>query len=227
MPLKESTGNMYPWITHTWNPVRGKCEYECSYCYVHRWGYSSSPIYLDESWLRDDLGKGNYIFVCSGCDLFASKVSNEWRQRVFDYTRSFPDNKYLWHTKNPDMVLKLQEEFTNNDTLCVTIESNIPWPGISKAPQPFKRFEYLKRLSKRRMITVEPAMDFDVMTFSDMIIGCEPYQVNIGADGGHNHLPEPSREKIEELIELLAPHTKVYLKKNLRRLLPGHELYER
>jgi hypothetical protein len=109
--------------------------------------------------------------------------------------------------------------------LCVTVESNIPWPGISKAPQPYERIYWLKRWLGKRMITVEPIMDFDVMTFSEMILSCDTEQVNIGADSGNNHLPEPSREKVEELIELLAPHTKVHLKKNLRRLLPEHRLY--
>jgi hypothetical protein len=40
-----------------------------------------------------------------------------------------------------------------------------------------------------------------------------------------NNLPEPSREKVEELLELLAPHTKIYLKKNLRRILPESRHY--
>ena len=37
---------------------------------------------------------------------------------------------------------------------------------------------------------------------------------------------EPPRHKLEELIAALSPHTKVCLKKNLRRLLPEHKLYE-
>jgi hypothetical protein len=37
MPLKKATGNMYSWITHTWNAIRGKCGFNCSYCFVGRW----------------------------------------------------------------------------------------------------------------------------------------------------------------------------------------------
>jgi hypothetical protein len=77
------------------------------------------------------------------------------------------------------------------------------------------------------MITVEPILDFSVADFTDLILSCKPDQVNIGADSGHNHLPEPSREKVEELLELLVPHTRIDLKKNLRRLLPEHRLYGR
>jgi hypothetical protein len=63
------------------------------------------------------------------------------------------------------------------------------------------------------------------MTFSEMILSCKPEQVNIGADSGNNHLPEPPAEKAEELIELLAPHTKIHLKSNLRRILPESRYY--
>jgi hypothetical protein len=69
------------------------------------------------------------------------------------------------------------------------------------------------------MIAIEPVMDFDAMTFSDMILSCKPEQVNIGADSGNNHLPEPPKEKIIELISELRKFTKVVEKTNLRRLM--------
>ena len=47
----------------------------------------------------------------------------------------------------------------------------------------------------------------------------KPIQVNIGADSGGNNLPEPSKEKIIELIFELEKFTKVKQKKNLKRLL--------
>ena len=37
--LKESTGNMYEFITHTWNPIVGRCLHDCKYCYaMHKYG---------------------------------------------------------------------------------------------------------------------------------------------------------------------------------------------
>jgi hypothetical protein len=50
--------------------------------------------------------------------------------------------------------------------------------------------------------------------------------VNIGADSGRNGLPEPSSWKIERLIEALGKHTKIHLKKNLRRILPESGFYD-
>ena len=38
MRLRNSKGNMYEWVTHTWNTVKGECYHNCSYCYMKRWG---------------------------------------------------------------------------------------------------------------------------------------------------------------------------------------------
>jgi len=232
MPLKKVSpnGNMYSFITHTWNPVKGTCPYACQYCYVNKWGNNPKPLHFDESELRANLGEGNFIFICSGCDLFHPQIPKEWIRLASKKTRDFPENKYLWHTKNPEEAVELWNEgyFYESalaSVLCVTVESNIPWPGISKAPQPYERIYWLKRWPSDRMITVEPIMDFDVMTFSEMILSCDPGQVNIGADSGGNNLPEPSREKVEELIDVLTLSTTVHLKKNLRRILPKHRAY--
>jgi hypothetical protein len=150
-----------------------------------------------------------------------------WRQRVFDYTGYFSYNRYLWHTKHPGLVTRFQDQFTERDMLCVTIESNRKYPAISLAHPPGVRFSYLTAWKKPWMMTIEPVLDFDTEDFMACLFstGNMPVQVNIGADSGHNHLPEPTRDKIEQLIELLVPHTRVHLKPNLRRLLPEHRLY--
>ena len=67
-------------------------------------------------------------------------------------------------------------------------------------------------------VTTEPIMDFNLEEFVSMIIICKPKQVNIGADTGNHHLPEPSKEKIMQLISELEKFTIVHQKKNLKRL---------
>jgi protein gp37 len=222
MPLNKASGNRYDFITHTWNPIKGECPYHCSYCYagrmMQRYGKEQEPLHLNEKELRTKLGRDNFIFVCSGCDLFHPNVPDEWIRMVID--RTFIDwcnNTYLWHTKNPARASGFS--FPRKSVLCAAVESNIPRPGISKAPQPADRIDSLRKWSGKRMIAVEPIMDFDVLTFSEMILSCGPCQVNIGADSGHNHLPEPSAEKTAALIEALRSHNiNVHLKKNLGRL---------
>ena len=72
----------------------------------------------------------------------------------------------------------------------------------------------------RKMITVEPVMDFDIDIFLQWIRTINPEQVNIGADSGGNNLPEPSPEKLRKFIQALqAGGTKVHVKDNLKRLL--------
>jgi DNA repair photolyase len=219
--LKKRSGNLYEFVTHSWNPVKGECPYHCSYCYVermmNRYGKKQSPLHLDEKELRTNLGRDNFIFVCSGCDLFHPDVPDEWILKVLQRTFEALDNTYLWHTKNPRRVFDFL--VPAKSILCVTVESNIPWPGISKAPQPSDRINLLREWKGKKMITIEPVMKFSD-DFAKKIIACNPFQVNIGADSGNNHLPEPSPEKIAALIEALRSHNiKVELKNNLRRLI--------
>ena len=225
MPMNKAAGNMYDFVTHTWNPVKGRCGYNCSYCYVkkiaRRFGREQWGPYRDEKELKANLGEGNHIFVCSSCDLFHADVLGNYTAQVMAYSKKFPGNRYLWHTKNPRRALVFQDQFGENGMLCVTIESNIHRPEISKAPSPLERFVALVRWEKPWMLTIEPVMDFNLREFRALIEMNMPVQVNIGADSGNNNRPEPGAEKLRELIDWLKPLTKVVLKKNLARLLPG------
>jgi len=53
----------------------------------------------------------------------------------------------------------------------------------------------------------------------NMIKRCKPVMVSIGADSGNNHLPEPSKEKLLQLIDELQKFTVIHNKSNLKRLL--------
>jgi DNA repair photolyase len=219
MAIKESKGNMYSFVTHQWNPVRGECAYKCAYCYVGRWGRAQNPPHIDRKDLKSPLGAGRFIFICSGCDLFHPDVPGDWIADVRNRTLQYPNNKYLWHTKNPQRLVELIEPGPA-DVACVTIESNIYRSCISAAPAPHERAMYLRNWEGRKMITVEPIMDFSVADFADLILSCKPDQVNIGADSGGNGLPEPTLWKIEALIYALEENgITVRQKKNLNRLI--------
>jgi len=229
MPLRKSEGNMYDFVTHVWNPVKGRCAYGCSYCYVkkiaNRFGKQQPEPYLDEKEMRASLGSGNFIFVCSATDLFQDGIPVWWITHVMDYVRKFPGNSYLWHTKNPLRARAFNGFIGKNDMLCITIESDLYYPEISKADIPDERFKHMIGYKKPWMLTMEPIMDFSMPALATNILLNMPVQVNIGADSGRNNLPEPGAEKLTELIDWLEPRTKVHLKKNLRRLLPEHRLY--
>jgi DNA repair photolyase len=221
MSLIKPGGNMYTFVDWIWNPVKGMCPYACSYCYVEKTirqkGKTQNPLHLDEKDLRTNLGKGNFIFICSGCDLFHPDVPGEWIQKVIDKTSVEQDNTILWHTKNPERAALF--EFPSNSILCTTLETNRDTYGISKASAPCRRaFFFHTCRGVKRMVTIEPIIDFDLMAFVELVTDLDPIQVNIGADSWHNGLPEPTPEKIAALIAALRPFTKVHLKENLERL---------
>ena len=220
MGLNVSKGNMYPWITHTWNTVKGKCPHDCSYCYMKRWG-QLKDVRLDESEFKTDLEKGHFIFVGSSCDLFAEGLPYEWIIKTMEHCSKF-DNTYLFQSKNPKYFDATAIYNVEKFALCTTIETNRVYPEImGNCPEPVDRGIELGRIPidrERKFVTIEPIMDFDLKSLLSIIRYISPAQVNIGADSGGNHLPEPPGQKIGELIEELEEFTTVKQKKNLKRL---------
>lgn len=227
MPLNKSTGNMYNFITHTWNTIKGECPHGCSYCYMKRWG-KQPPLHFDEKELKTDLGKGNFIFVGSSCDMFACDIPHKWIRRTLDHCWQFNENKFFFQTKDPFGLQVFLRDFSpkylkTHVSVCTTLETNIyHYEIMNDCPDPRDRvsdFRFIDECDK--YITIEPIMDFDLKEFVEMIKICNPIQVNIGADSSpkRNNLPEPPKEKILELIAELEKFTKVVQKKNLKRLL--------
>jgi len=220
MSLNISKGNMYEFVTHTWNTVKGECFHDCIYCYMKRWGHLK-PVRFDEKELKTDLGEGNFIFVGSSCDMWAENIPDEWINRTLEQCKEF-GNKYLFQTKNPERVLnfKLPES-----VICTTIETDIFYPEImGRSPSPYERARYMEILSDcgfETFVTIEPILDFNLYLMVKLIKQCNPEQVNIGADSGKHGLPEPEPEKVLELVAELEKFTTIHNKSNLGRLLKG------
>lgn len=221
--LRKASGNMYDFITHTWNPIKGECPHGCTYCYMKRWG-AQKPLHLDEREMRTDLGSGNYIFVGSSCDMWAEEVPLEWLIRIIDKCKEASGNRYLLQTKNPVRLCDERIVLSYNlFTFCTTLETNRDTKAISPgAPSTKERAQAMNMLyddEVHTMVTVEPIMDFDLEPFTNMIMRCHPAQVNIGADSGRGGLPEPNMEKVKALIFALRDRgIKVVQKKNLLKI---------
>ena len=219
MPLNKQKGNMYPWVTHTWNAVKGRCWHRCNYCYMKRFWSKLKEPYLDEKCLQDDLGEGNIIFVGSSIDLFAENIPSEWISKVLEYCRRYPGNTYLFQSKNPARFKEFLEEFPEKTILGTTIETNRNY-DLSRAPQPIERAKAFKEIKgMKKMVSIEPIIDFDVEEMVEIIKECNPYFVSIGADSKGNNLPEPNANKVRKLIEELGKFTQVKVKDNLYRIL--------
>lgn len=222
MGLTKQSGNMYSFVTHTWNPIKGRCAHGCDYCYMHDiWNrMKDATLRLDEKELKTNLGSGNFIFVGSGTDMWANNVPGEWIAEVLGLCYQYPDNTYLFQTKNPSRFRISEDWFSDNMILGTTIESNRVYN--QSAPLPFGRVVDMEKLAKagfKTMVTIEPVMDFDLDILVKYIKMCRPAWVNIGADSKGHNLPEPPSEKIQLLIAALKTFTDVKLKKNLNRLM--------
>ena len=218
--MNKQKGNMYPWVTHTWNPIKGRCPHRCCYCYMKKYWNKLKEPYLDEKCLKDNLGSGNIIFVGSSIDMWANDIPDDWILKVLSHCRKYPNNTYLFQSKNPFRFSRFRDQFPPNTILGTTLETNRDY-NFSKAPQPRLRVEALKSWNGTgmvKMVSIEPIMDFDLDKFISMIALCEPVFVSIGADSKRNNLPEPPKEKIVKLISELRKVTKVRLKNNLKRL---------
>ncbi len=87
--------------------------------------------------------------------------------------------------------------------------------------QPRERFDDLQAAGSYHpdiLLTIEPILDFDLKEFVDMIRDINPKWVNIGADSQRHNLPEPTREKVDDLIKELKKFTEIKEKSNLKRL---------
>ena len=217
MAINKSKGNMYPWVTHTWNAIKGKCPHDCLYCFMKR--YPQPELHFDEKELKTDLGQGNFIFVGSSCDMWAEEVSMEWQDKVIRHCCNY-NNTYLFQTKNPaSHRFSFVPALPDKTILGITLESNRAYPDIGKAPLPLARVVAFASLNYPKMVSIEPVLDFDVDLLVAEIKIIKPEFVSIGADSQRHHLPEPSGDKIRALIDGLRGISTVKQKDNLKRLL--------
>jgi len=217
--------NMYEWVTHGHTHLGGECSHKCKYCYVDnpiggRSPRYSGPVRLLEEELEVPYHAGKVIFIEHMNDLFAADVPDEFIKRIIAHTVVFPYNTYVFQTKNPQRMLHWQKFMPKECILGTTIETNREM-DISEAPSPFFRYQAMKNVPKefKRFLTIEPVLDFDVNEFAKWIGEINPDYINLGADSKNHNLPEPTVEKVMELVEVLhGLGVELREKSNLERL---------
>ena len=228
--MNKQTGNMYDFVTHTSNPIKGLCPHECSYCYmnsIYQRYKSNKALRLDDKEFSVSYGKGNFIFIGSSTDMFAKDIRTDWIKKVYDKCLQYEENSYLFQSKNPSRFLEPElvehplMQVKDRVYFATTLETNREY-SISKAEcmeDRVKSMEKLTELGYSVMITMEPIMDFDIDVVLDMLRRVRPFQVNIGCNTSSVQLQEPSRDKIIALIQSLRTFTTVKLKSNSSRIL--------
>jgi len=231
---KNKTGsNMYPWVTHMHEHLGGECPHKCKYCYVDhpvsgRPSKYCGPLSLFEHEFEVCYGgfkDTKTIFIEYMNDLFANAVSEAWINRIIAHCCVWPENTYVFQTKNPSRYLNYLDKFLPNSILGTTIETNRIIEGISEAPTPESRWLSMRHVSSRMptnfklFVTIEPVLAFDVKTLASWIGDIHPHFLNLGADSKSHNLPEPTVKDVMDLVEELKQYgVELREKHNLARL---------
>jgi len=218
---------MFKTVSRTWNVFKG-CLFECTYCNARKMAETrlkDYPRYRDGFTPRlvmEELSRrfhpGEFIFVGYMGDISCA-TADEVGFILAQTIEFFSETSFLLCSKNPAVYFSWELAFPDNLYLGTTIETNRDY-GLSKAPPPLERFRAMAELQHaRKFVSVEPVMDFDLEVMTRWLSEIKPDIVEIGADNYHNHLPEPSWEKVETLLESLRGFLpRVVEKDDLERL---------
>lgn len=210
----------------TWNVFVG-CSFSCSYCNARQLATTrlkNLPRYRDgftphmvESELERHFSPGDFVFIGYMGDI--SFAGLDLINYLLDELHSQPEVNFLFCTKNPIRYLTWPPPFPDNLYFGATIESTEDY-GFSKAPPPGQRYSAMLHLEHpRKLISIEPICDFNLVRLLKWVYDIRPEIVEIGADNYHNDLPEPPWEKVEKLIKGLEGFCpNVIQKKGLERL---------
>ena len=226
---KNKKNNMYRLSKAQYNPFAG-CKHECGYCpssfqaQLKRWAkknckqcYTFEP-HMHETRLDAPLpqtGFMQFIFTCANGDV--AFCPTEDLERIVGRIKSEPDKTFLIQSKDPKTFNRLQ--FPQNAILGTTIETNRDdiYGETSKAPKPSQRYrDFLTVNHPKKMVTIEPVIEFDLDVLVEWITEINPVMVWLGYDSKKNNLPEPDLSKVRDLHWELARKGYVVMLKTIR-----------
>lgn len=227
--MSKNKSNMYQDRKYNWGCFVG-CEFDCLYCkrsfqaQIKRWTkpridrngekrgcefcYKYIPHVHEErllyNYCKKNFPKTNgdeFIWVGQNGDI--SFIPDDYVSIIFQRIREFSDKTFFFQTKNPKWY-KRWELFPENVILGITLETDI-WRKtykLSKAPVPSQRVVDFQKINhKRKSITIEPILKFNIFDLVDMCEMINPERIYIGYDSKHNKLSEPSLLSTKQLIE--------------------------
>lgn len=208
--------NMYA-DARTWNPFKG-CGFACSYCVPSfqrqakrqkqncRLCYRFTPHCHPER--LEKIPSAEIVFVCGNGDISFSPLAftREILGSIREHSRRCPEKQYYLQSKRPAYFEQFVDELPDNVLLVTTLETNrdAGYSSVSKAPPPSERYEqFLKLKHPRKVVTIEPIMDFDPDVFARWIIGIVPEYVWLGFNSRPQQvsIPEPPVEKVAALVK--------------------------
>lgn len=82
------------WCDYTWNPIKGYCPNNCTYCYAHRmynrFGWDKTIRFDSKELLSaSHIKKPSRVFMGSTIDMFHPNIPEEWIDRIMQYAGQF------------------------------------------------------------------------------------------------------------------------------------------
>jgi len=219
----------------TWNPFKG-CLFNCIYCkpsfqaQAKRQKQRCMNCYNYVPHIHEDrLGKippAEIVFVCGNSDIsfcdpvFTRRIINA----IKHHNIRCPDKTYFFQSKKPEYFAQFLTEFPENVILLTTLETNRDegYGKIAEAPLPSDRYRQLLNLDyPRKVVTIEPVLDFDLEIFSRWVLDLAPEYVWVGYNSRPKqvNLPEPSKDKLLRFITILHKNGIKIKGKDLRGLV--------
>ena len=216
----------------TWNPFKG-CEFDCTYCRLsfQRQAkrrkrncmacYGYVPHEHPERLTK--IPSAKIIFVAGNGDI--AFAGPRFVRRIIEAIRKHgeccPRKTFYLQSKRPECLEPFLSELPENVILLTTLETNRDegYRKVSKAPLPSARYEqFLNLRYPRKVVTVEPIMDFDHDIFLKWLVDLSPQYVWIGYDSHPKDViyPEPSKTKVNELIRALREAKIAVKEKDMR-----------
>jgi uncharacterized Fe-S cluster-containing radical SAM superfamily protein len=226
----EKKTNMYA-SAKTWNPFKG-CRFACTYCVpsfqqqakrqMHRCQQCYDYVPHTHEERLSKIPSAEIVFVCGNGDISACPLPYARRivEQVVKHSERCPRKTFYFQSKRPKYFEPLLGMLPESAILITTLETNRDegYKKVSKAPPPSERYRQFKALDyPRKVVTVEPVMEFDLETFAGWLIDLKPEFVYLGFNSKKSvKLPEPSEQKMQDLAKRLTAAGVLIRGKDLR-----------
>lgn len=144
-------------------------------------------------------------------------------EAIKKHNKRRPEKIYFFQSKRPEYFMPFLSDLPANAIILTTLETNRDkgYSQISKAPLPTVRYNQLKSLDyPRKVVTIEPVLDFDLDVFVHWIKSINPEYVWLGYNSRPKQvqMPEPDEEKIVRFITELKKNNIPIKAKDLRNV---------
>lgn len=226
----------------TWNPFKG-CGFDCTYCVPTFKAQAKRQIkrcrtcadYIPHNH-PDRLSKipdSKIVFICGNGDISYCDPAfvRQIIEAITSRKRKEKQDFYL-QSKKPEFLKPYLKSLPDNVIVVTTLETNRDegYALVSKAPPPTERFKHFIALDHpRKVLTIEPVMDFDVDVFTNWVLRIKPEYIWLGYNSHEKSvkLPDPSPEKLQDFVARLIKAGIEVRGKHLRNIeLPGVKRYQ-